>query len=212
MLPQTIEALDVTMIYNGYAFIRKIDNVILSSRTKFMRNILLEKETFTFSNIYPNSFSFPATFSHSFILIHSLSVTETMFFNASITSFTLSLSVSGSISTYVSMNYIFYQHTVVRYSSYISFYPDFFTIIFINEAQNGNLYSEGALNGIIVGSVAFVLLVSGIIIFLIHHNRREKSIISIRYKLKSNEETLKYEDIYNKKIREIAMKEDDPWI
>ena len=184
-------------------------NIFTESNT--FSNTFTEACTFTESSAFTGSFSFHITFSHSSVLTRTLSVTETI----SVTLFvscTVSLSVLDSSFTHVSTPLSYYAYRAVQYSSYYSFYSDFFTVIYQTESQNGFRIPAETLIGIVCGSIAAVLLIVGIVVFLVHRNSKQVlTSSSSKHELPCERED-QTEYVNQDELGKLALKEDDQWI
>ena len=75
-----------------------------------------------------------------------------------------------------------------------------------------NAFTEltlGDLIGIIVGCVVFILLIVGIVVFMIVHNRKEIQFSSIIRDLSSNEKGTNTEHVDQDGISKLTHEEDD---
>ena len=143
-----------------------------------------------------------------------VSITETLSASISFVTDTVSLSVIDSTSKYISTKFIYYDYNVVQYSSYYIFYSDFFTIIYPDDSLQHEGISKESLIGIICGSVAFVLLIIGIIIFIISRNTKgnltkSKSILN---HISSSDEKEDQSEHVAQEINKLSLDEDDLWL
>ena len=162
----TLRHFIIALIWNAFIFMvthhQFLDLMFLKMLQRFTESIIIE-----------NSFLFTCkSFSHSFILTHSLSVTEATTISTSF-SFTEIISEVGSTLTHVSTNIIYYDF--VHYSSYFTFYSNFFHYFISKWGTTKWPALRRCIDWNHCWLYCICLLISGIIAFLFGINRKETS-------------------------------------
>ena len=120
-------------------------------------NVFTLSNTFTSSSTFTLSLQSGATFTNTFILTHSLSLTQAMSICNSSLSVLLSITAAGSGSTFIQTVVVYYAHTAIAYSIYISYYISAFTVHYPSEFTiNG---SNRAIISACAAAAAVVLVV-----------------------------------------------------
>ncbi|KAH0797048.1 leucine-rich repeat domain-containing protein [Histomonas meleagridis] len=156
--------------------------VLIEYKDKFLGSLAVSNDTtvdgcapmptlpFTQSNTFSTSNTFAASLrgdisqTFSFTLTVTLSVSYSLTYSALGTQ-TLSYYLSNSMITYVETNFIYYSYTVIVYSTYYSYYSNFFTYVYLSPSDASGGMTTAALIGIICGAVAFVLIVVAAVTF-----------------------------------------------
>ncbi|KAH0802495.1 uncharacterized protein GO595_004544 [Histomonas meleagridis] len=123
-----------------------------------------QSNTFSSSNTFAASLRGDISQTFSFTLTVTLSVSYSLTYSALGTQ-TLSYYLSNSMITYVETNFIYYSYTVIVYSTYYSYYSNFFTYVYLSPSDASGGMTTAALIGIICGAVAFVLIVVAAVTF-----------------------------------------------
>ena len=102
-------------------------------------------------------------------LIISNTIVMSLSINNSYISQTFILSELDSTQKYIPFQSMFYEHVIVPQSSYLAYYSDFFVFV----GDDSSSLQPGAVVGIVVGLLAFVLIVAGVAV-IIHLKNKER--------------------------------------
>ncbi|KAH0786922.1 leucine-rich repeat domain-containing protein [Histomonas meleagridis] len=170
-----------------------------------------QSNTFSHSNTFTASLRSDLSQTFSFTLTVSLSVSYSLTYSA-IDTQTISYYLSNSELTYVETNFIYYNYTVIVYSTYYSYYSNFFTYVYLSPSDEPGGITTAALIGIICGAVAFVLIVVAAVTFLVKsNNRKEKSSVKLQFKETTTSTTKQYDDV-DSIVEELAKEDEDNWL
>ena len=141
------------------------------SNTFSFSNTFTHSNTLLLSNTFTQSLRSSGTLSLTFALTHSLSVTHTItIYDTQTNSFSLS-AIDTSL-TYVQTEVVYYEYAVVAYSSYYSFYTNFFTVVYPNEPQTND--SSATIIISVCAAVAAVVIVSLLVVVLIRFVNKKR--------------------------------------
>ncbi|KAH0790060.1 bacterial Ig-like domain protein [Histomonas meleagridis] len=180
-------------------------------------NTFSKSNPFSNSNTFTESFQFDVVVSHSFSLMYSHFVTESLTMYYSSMTKTFIQSSMHLSQTFIITDSIFYEYSVIKYSTLYTYYSNFFVFITI---ENSNfIKSDGidtkVLIGIICGVVAFILIIIGIVVLLIkiHKGKKEIEKNSIFENVTSDDRLYetKEENVSNAVINEVK-EEKDNWL
>ncbi|KAH0788135.1 leucine-rich repeat domain-containing protein [Histomonas meleagridis] len=166
-------------------------NAFTESNTFTKSNAFTESNTFTKSNTFTNSYTFTksnefsesrtftqslpsgAYFTYSFQLTNTILVTHTMsILNASI-SYTL-------LAPQKTSELVFYEYTVIRYSTYMEFYQKFIYMELPTEVINEGL-SQLEVVGIVCGAIAAIVIIAVSVVCTIRNSKNAEETIQKNY-------------------------------
>ena len=144
-------------------------------------------ETQSHSTALIVSNSYGASMTQSLTLIYSLYITETKSIINSFLSKSFSISISKSTYIYTQTDFIFYEYTVIVYSSYFSFYSDFFVFYQQSEIPDKDKTNIYIIIGVVVAAIVVILLLS---IFLIRVQKNKKMSEKIKSESSNQSKTI----------------------
>ncbi|KAH0785279.1 bacterial Ig-like domain protein [Histomonas meleagridis] len=204
---------------------KNITGNITTVRLNFSTNTFSQSNTYSQSNTFTQSNSFSES-NNSNSFSESNSFTSSFPFGASL-SFSFILTIySSDISSFTQIfrtqylsdsTLIFYEYSIIHMTAIISFYSDYYTFVFqsLYRISDEPVLNSVSLIGIICGSIALVLIIIGVMVWLFRISKKDKSDSELNGKfsdsLSSNlEKEQQYEMIQT--IGEMAKEDDDQWM
>ncbi|KAH0794511.1 bacterial Ig-like domain protein [Histomonas meleagridis] len=158
-------------------------NTYTQSNTFTLSNTFSQSNTYTQSNTFTLSLPFGVSLLHSYTLLYSITYTKsitikTMYLTHSLKdSFTYYHSKNTNLEILSYTQIIYYEYEIISYSFMRHYYVSFYTLVYINEQKTDKL-STKVLIGIISGSLALVLIIIGMILFLVKKEKQKRSDVS----------------------------------
>ncbi|KAH0795402.1 Ig domain-containing protein [Histomonas meleagridis] len=178
-------------------------NTYSQSNTFSESNTFMSSNSFTASNSFTSSFPFGASLSFSYILtIYSSNVSSiTQIFTQYLSDSTL----------------IFYEYSVIHMTTIISFYSGYYTFVFpsLYYISDEPVLNSASLVGIICGSIALVLIIIGVVVWLFRISKKVSSYSELNKEFSesfSSDLDKQQQHQMIQTIGEMSKEEDDQWM
>ncbi|KAH0787220.1 hypothetical protein GPJ56_008934 [Histomonas meleagridis] len=184
------------------------------SQSNTFSNTFTQSNTYSHSNTYSQSNAFSKsntltmandTVTYSLTIVHSF-LLVTYLHN----SFTLTM--IGSDFTYVTTDFIYYDYSLIIFTTYFSFIHNFITVAPTASQQSGSGLSKGAVIGIICGGVVIVLVIIGIVIFVVKRGNANKRINLSTVEEAATSSYIENSVVVDQEVNKFVKEDNDQWI